>query len=80
MVLEGTVLKMVRVERTIRMQELHYLSSGPCMRGIAHNFDPIITNFFIFLANGPRMGEFKYDPYKVYGLYNISNTHFHGNI
>ncbi len=60
------------------MQQLHYLLSRSYMHGTAHNFDSIVTEIFICLANGPRIGEFQYGPYKIYRLYNINNTNFHG--
>ncbi len=70
---------MVRIEHTVRMQQLHYLLSGSYMRSKAHNFDSTVTKMFICLANGPRMGEFQYGLYKIYNLKNIGSTNFHGS-
>ncbi len=40
------------------------------------NFDSIVTEVCICLANGPRTAEFQYGPHTTYSLYDIRDTNF----
>ncbi len=46
------------------------------MKCTAGNFDLVITEICIYLANGPRMGEFEYGTCRSCGLYGINNKNF----
>ncbi len=76
MVQEVMVSKMVRIERTVRKQLVHYLLTRSCMCGTNRNVYSIVTKICISLANGTSIHEFQYDPFRTYRLYDISDTIF----
>ncbi len=51
---------MVRIKRTVRMQQLHYPLSKSCMGSTARNFDSVVTIICICLDMGQKSNEFEF--------------------
>ncbi len=73
---EGIILKIVPIECTVHMQQLHYFSFKPCMYDTTRNFDLLVTKTCICPDNGMRMSEFKFGPHWNYSVYRISHISF----
>ncbi len=42
---------MVQIERTVRMQQLHYLLSETCMCGTGRKFDSMVTEISTYMSS-----------------------------